>query len=90
MKIISTGVPGIVIWAKFQSFLSHIINKHADLDDPLFNKCHHGDIPPKNRLQASMYIMLFFHYSILFSVLANLSSAFLNAITKEYFTLISH
>ena len=34
---------GKVIWAKFKSFLSHLINKHEDLDDPLFNKCHHDD-----------------------------------------------
>lgn len=34
---------GNVVWAKFKSFLSHIINKHEKLDDPLFNKCGHGD-----------------------------------------------
>ena len=35
---------GRIIWAKFKSFLSHITNKHTGLDDPLFNKCAHGDI----------------------------------------------
>lgn len=33
---------GRIICAKFKSFLSHIINKHDSLDDPLFNKCGHG------------------------------------------------
>lgn len=33
---------GTIIWAKFKSFLSHIVNKHENLDDPLFNKCGHG------------------------------------------------
>ena len=33
---------GRIIWAKFKSFLSHIINKHDNLDDPLFNRCGHG------------------------------------------------
>ena len=27
---------GMVIWAKFKAFMSHIINKHTDLEDPLF------------------------------------------------------
>ena len=35
---------GKVIWAKFKSFLSHIVNNHTNLDDSLFNKCAHGDI----------------------------------------------
>ena len=26
---------GVVIWAKFKAFLSHIVNKHKDLDDPV-------------------------------------------------------
>ena len=33
---------GQVILAKFKAFLSHIVNKHTDLPDPLFNKCCHG------------------------------------------------
>ena len=32
---------GKVIWAKFKSFLEHVVNKHVDLEDPLFNKCAH-------------------------------------------------
>ena len=32
---------GRVIWAKFKSFLEHVIDKHVDLEDPLFNKCAH-------------------------------------------------
>ena len=34
---------GNVILAKFKSFLSHIVNKHEDLEEPLFNKSAHGD-----------------------------------------------
>ncbi|KAK3703272.1 hypothetical protein QZH41_010164 [Actinostola sp. cb2023] len=34
---------GNVIWAKFKSFFSHVRNKHTDLDDPVFNKCVHGE-----------------------------------------------
>ncbi|KAK3726207.1 hypothetical protein QZH41_011188, partial [Actinostola sp. cb2023] len=33
---------GDVIWAKFCVFLSHIINKHDKLQNPIFNKCQHG------------------------------------------------
>lgn len=43
---------GLVIWAKFKTFLSHIINKHTSLTDPLFNKCGHGDICPRKWLHA--------------------------------------
>ena len=32
---------GRIIWAKFKSFLSHIVNKHENLEHPLFNKCGH-------------------------------------------------
>ena len=35
---------GNVIYAKFKSFLSHVINKHDNLDEPLYNKCNHGEI----------------------------------------------
>ena len=35
---------GRIILAKFKSFLDHIVDKHDDLDDPLFNKCAHGEI----------------------------------------------
>ncbi|XP_073256636.1 uncharacterized protein [Porites lutea] len=43
---------GKIIWAKFKSFLSHIVNKHSDLDDPLFNKCAHGEINDRTWLQT--------------------------------------
>ena len=46
---------GQVIRAKFKTFLSHIINKHSSLSDPLFNKCGHGEIRPSWRwLHAGM------------------------------------
>ena len=33
-----------VILAKFVSFLGHIIDKHKNLDDPIFDSCAQGDI----------------------------------------------
>lgn len=39
---------GKVKLAKFQAFLSHVINQHRDLPNTLFNACAHGDnIKPK-------------------------------------------
>ena len=49
---------GKVIWAKFKSFLSHIINRHSNLDDPLFNKCAHGDIPDRKWIDPGIVISL--------------------------------
>ena len=46
---------GRVIWAKFRSFLSHILNRHEDLDDPLFNRCAHGSIKSRKWLQKGKY-----------------------------------
>ena len=46
---------GSVIWATFKSFLSHIIDKHDYLDDPLFTKCAHGDIPHREWLNKSKH-----------------------------------
>lgn len=34
---------GRVIVAKFKSFLSHMTNKHDNLEDPVFNKCAHDE-----------------------------------------------
>ena len=49
---------GAVIWAKFKSFLSHIVNKHDNLDDPLFSKCAHGpDISPREYLFEGMLLI---------------------------------
>lgn len=46
---------GLVIYAKFKAFMSHIVNEHADLGEPLFNKCAHGDIGPKKWLKRGNY-----------------------------------
>ena len=41
------------------SILSHVVDKHECLDDPLFNKCAHGDLIPKRWLLSGMFkIML--------------------------------
>ena len=46
---------GIVIWAKFKAFMSHVVNKHSDLEDPVFNKCAHGEIGCKKWLVPGYY-----------------------------------
>lgn len=33
---------GEVKYAKFEAFLSHILNKHTNLPNKLFNRCVHG------------------------------------------------
>lgn len=43
---------GLVIYAKFKAFLSHIVNKHSSLPDALFNKCAHGVISPRKWLSV--------------------------------------
>ena len=49
---------GTVIWTKFKSFLSHIVNKHDNLDDPLFSKCAHGPgISPHEYLFERMLLI---------------------------------
>ena len=35
---------GEVKWAKFESFFYHIINRHKDFPNKIFNKCNHCDI----------------------------------------------
>lgn len=39
---------GAVKLAKFQAFLSHVINKHKDVPSKIFNKCAHGDVTKKH------------------------------------------
>ena len=41
---------GKLIWAKFQSFLYHIINKHEGFGDDLFDKCAHDSIEGRTYL----------------------------------------
>ncbi|XP_067047680.1 uncharacterized protein [Acropora muricata] len=47
---------GRVIWAKFKSFLSHVVNQHSGFDDPLFNKCVHRDIQPRKWLKTGTVV----------------------------------
>ena len=57
---------GDVIWAKFSSFLSHIINKHENLENPLFNKCAHKDI-----IQPRKWLDKGIHRYIIYIILAH-------------------
>ena len=44
---------------KFKSFLSHIIDKHDDLDDPLYNKCAHDELTPRKWLLPGLLVKTF-------------------------------
>jgi len=46
---------GMVIQAKFKSFMSHIVNCHSQLSDPLFNECFHGVIRSRQWFTVGMY-----------------------------------
>lgn len=48
---------GELIWAKFES-LSHIINKHSDLPNGIFNKCVHEEVISDRRWleEGTLYI----------------------------------
>ena len=53
---------GLVIWAKFKSFLRHIVNQHSNHSDPLFNKYAHGsDIPARKWLTIGMCVYIHVH-----------------------------
>lgn len=59
---------GNVIYAKFKSFLSHVINKHDNLDEPLYNKCNHGEIKHRTWLDKDSPV-----YEKMYSALTNTS-----------------
>ena len=46
---------GRIILAKFKSFLSHVVDKHTDLDDPLYNKCAHDELMPRKWILPGMF-----------------------------------
>ena len=48
---------GRVMWAKFKTFMYHVVNKHTNFDDPLYNKCAHGNIEPRKWLKVGMIIV---------------------------------
>ena len=50
---------GDVIWAKFTSFFSHVVSKHKNLKNLLFNKCAHDDnIHPRMWLNESILVII--------------------------------
>ena len=49
---------GRVIWAKFKTFMYHVVNKHTNFDDPLYNKCAHGNIEPRKWLKVGTIIAI--------------------------------
>lgn len=59
---------GDVILAKFKVFLSHILDKHTDLNDQLFNKCAHGEIGEKRWLTVGKMVLQTFSADVMTSV----------------------
>lgn len=53
---------GEVKLAKFHAFLSHVINKHKELPNRLFNACAHGNITTPRVWMHKGTTTLFFHY----------------------------
>lgn len=49
---------GDLIWAKFKSYLSHVVNRHSNLEDPIFNKCAHPEIISYRQWLQERYIFL--------------------------------
>ena len=75
---------GRVIWAKFKSFLSHIVNKHSALDDPFFNKCAHGEIPDRKWLDSGRSAFFVIMCFVMQSMLVYLEAYALIVNTESY------
>lgn len=45
-----------LITAKWNSFLHHVWNKHENHPDPLYPKCHHGDLEPRKWIKVGKEI----------------------------------
>ena len=53
---------GRVILAKSLSFLDHIVDKHENSESPIFNKCAHEEIEPREWLdERKLYVNLSFY-----------------------------
>ena len=46
---------GNLILAKWNSFLRHVANVHDDHPDPLYSKCNHGELEPRDWIQRGKY-----------------------------------
>ena len=80
---------GKVIWAKFISFLGHIINQHKNHKDPLFNKCAHGEL--NNRTWMTPDILLTFMEFLCRKILQVFCAMFTNGlILSPYMQCIYH
>jgi len=47
----------LLVGLPLKSFLSHVINKHDNLDDPLYNRCNHGEIKDRTWLEKGSVIV---------------------------------
>lgn len=43
---------GVLIVAKWESFLRHVSNKHDDHPNPLYKKCNHGVLEPRKWIKV--------------------------------------
>ena len=39
--------------------MNHVVNKHSNFEDPLFNKCAHGHLEPRKWLRIGNVIVKF-------------------------------
>ena len=46
-----------LITAKWNSVLRHVCNKHENHPDPLYLKCHHGDLEPRKWIKVGKEIL---------------------------------
>jgi len=53
---------GDLLWAKFVFFLSHVVNQHENLENPLFNKCAHREIRDRTWLEKGIYVHVLSQY----------------------------
>jgi hypothetical protein len=75
---------GMVIWAKFKSFLKHMVNIHTDESNPLFDKCaHEDDIQPRKWLTIGMILQNNTCYKVIFTVINILFNHSFN-MTKQF------
>ena len=51
---------GELIVAKWKSIMRHVDNKHSEHPDPLFPKCAHNEIEPRQWIKIGNILFLFY------------------------------
>ena len=47
------------LYGQSKAFMNHVVNKHSNFEDPLFNKCAHGHLEPRKWLRIGNVIVKF-------------------------------